>query len=212
MASSEIALCNAALRRIGQKTIASLTDPSELARTVNDLYSEVRDQVLSIHPWNCATRRASLALLADAPPWGFSKAFALPADFLRLVRSEYADDLWRMETIARADGTLTRAIVTDLSQMRIVYIARIADVTLMDAFVQRAIEYRLAAEIADRITGSQEKRQAMESLYRDALDEARFQDSRTAPPTDDLRPSAFLGARIGGGTLHEERRWSNLDV
>lgn len=61
--TTQISICNKALRILGAKTITTLDDETEPARILNDVYDEILDEVLSSHPWNFAIVRANLTEL-----------------------------------------------------------------------------------------------------------------------------------------------------
>lgn len=84
--TSSVSICSNALLRLGDKAIASFTDPSQRATACANLYPETRDAVLRSHPWNCATKRVVLAPLTDAPAFDYLYQFQLPDDWLRTIQ------------------------------------------------------------------------------------------------------------------------------
>jgi len=60
MAIDDKDICNIALTTLGASTITDLTDDNERARKFNEVYSDIRDDLLYSHPWNFATKRAHL--------------------------------------------------------------------------------------------------------------------------------------------------------
>ena len=62
MASSEVAICNSALIKIGAAEITSLSDVNKRAQLCNEQYSKLRDELLRSHPWNFAIARKVLSL------------------------------------------------------------------------------------------------------------------------------------------------------
>lgn len=64
----EIDVCNRALQMIGSRNdIAGLTDENEEAKNCNLLYTQIRDQILSMARWNFARRSFQLQLIKAAP-------------------------------------------------------------------------------------------------------------------------------------------------
>ena len=59
--ASKVDHCNLALRKIGSKTIMSLTDGSTEADLCALMYDFVLDAELRKHPWNFAIREIELA-------------------------------------------------------------------------------------------------------------------------------------------------------
>lgn len=58
--STEVAICNLALSEVVDDTITALTDATPAARKCNQYYAQARDEVLELHPWRFATKRADL--------------------------------------------------------------------------------------------------------------------------------------------------------
>lgn len=100
--TSEIDVANRALQAIGTRTtIAGLNENSPEARQCSISIDTVRDEILRLAPWNCATNYNNLALICAAPgtpenpntgqvqwqkgipppPWSYE--YAYPADCLR---------------------------------------------------------------------------------------------------------------------------------
>jgi hypothetical protein len=85
--------CNTALLCIGGKLIQNLDEASVEAQACKLFLGQARQELLTGHPWNCATRWKPLPLIAEAgkegnPNWPYRYAFALPADCLRVLRLE----------------------------------------------------------------------------------------------------------------------------
>jgi hypothetical protein len=75
--TTDVDIVNAALIRLGERTIASLAEPVKPAQLAGALFADLRDTLLREHPWNFALTRASLVL--PAPAAGrFSGAWLLP--------------------------------------------------------------------------------------------------------------------------------------
>lgn len=60
MTVAAVDLVNHALILLGQETITALTDNSRNARTANQIYTQVRDEVVNAHPWYEAVKREDL--------------------------------------------------------------------------------------------------------------------------------------------------------
>jgi hypothetical protein len=100
--TTEVEVANRALQMIGTRTtIASLTENSPEARQCSIAMEAIRDELLRMAPWNCATNYLPLSLLCaapgtpenpsagtntwqkgtPAPPWTYE--YAYPSDCLR---------------------------------------------------------------------------------------------------------------------------------
>lgn len=85
MAQSDISLCSKALIKLGANTISSFNENTAEAQVARQLYSSVRDGLISAYPWRFATAQVRLPRLADNPTADFAYAYQLPNDFLRVL-------------------------------------------------------------------------------------------------------------------------------
>jgi hypothetical protein len=166
--ASVVDICNGALNQLGASTIISLTEDSKNARLCNARYTQVRDSVFRSHPWNCLQKRVQLAADTDAPAWGFTKQYTLPADCLRILTILDYDADYKIEG---------RKILTDNSTMKILYIGRIEDPNQYDELLRETLSAALAADIAYAVTSSNPTASNMYNLFQDKLKEARFVDA-----------------------------------
>jgi hypothetical protein len=191
--ASVVDICNGALNQLGGTTILSLTEDSKNARICNARYTQVRDALFRTHPWNCLQKRTELAKDTATPAWGFSSAFTLPADCLRLL---YIIDY---DSNHKVEG---RKILSNTDTMKILYIGRITDPNEYDELLRETLSASLAADIAYGVTSSNPVAQNMYTLFQDKLRDARFVDStegqNNAPDlgmTDSIDASTFITSR-----------------
>ena len=166
--ASVVDICNGALNQLGASTILSLTDDSKNARLCNSRYTQVRDALFRTHPWNCLQTRLELAASSDSPAWGFTYAYTLPANCLRLLRVLDYDSNYKVEG---------RKILSDASTMKILYIARITDPNEYDELLRETLSAALGADIAYAVTSNNTTSQNMIVSYQEKLRDARFVDS-----------------------------------
>ncbi|KKN01516.1 hypothetical protein LCGC14_1127040 [marine sediment metagenome] len=57
MAASVVEICNKALLELGEESITLLTDNNKRAEKCNLVYDDIRDSLMSMHPWKFALRR-----------------------------------------------------------------------------------------------------------------------------------------------------------
>ena len=62
MAASDVNICSRSLQELGEEPISALTDNNKRAEKCNLIYSSVRDNLLSMHPWKFALRRVQREL------------------------------------------------------------------------------------------------------------------------------------------------------
>jgi len=166
--ASVVDICNGALNQLGASTILSLTEDSKNARLCNSRYTQVRDALFRTHPWNCLQARLELAASTDSPAWGFTYAYTLPANCLRLLRVLDYDSNYKVEG---------RKILSNASTMKILYISRITDPNEYDELLRETLSAALGADIAYAVTSNNTTSQNMILSYQEKLKDARFVDS-----------------------------------
>ena len=192
--ASTVDICNGALNQLGATTILSLTEDSKNARLCNSRFTQVRDAVFRSHPWNCLQKRVELAADTDAPAWGFSYAYTLPADCLRLLRILDYDSNYKVEG---------RKILSNTSSMKILYIGRITDPNEYDESLRETLSAALGADIAFAVTSNNQTATNMYNLFQDKLKDARFVDSTEGQNidqdlgmSDQIDASTFINSRF----------------
>jgi len=177
--ASEVDICNLALQRLGAKSITALTDDSTNARECNRTYAHARDSELRAHPWNFARKRASLAASSTAPAFEYARAFPLPADFLRLMSNNGRLGLTNQDDLQIEAGNI---LTNDSAPLPITYIAQITDPEAFDQLFTDLLVARIARDLAEKITQSNAKIQAAQTLYTEARSEARRINASERPP------------------------------
>ena len=191
--ASTVDICNGALNQLGATTILSLTEDSKNARLCNSRYTQVRDGVFRSHPWNCLQKRIELAADTTAPAWGFSYAYTLPSDCLRLLRILDYDSNYKVEG---------RKILSNTSSMKILYIARVTDPNEYDELLRETLSAALGADIAFGITSNNQTAQNMYQLFQDKLRDARFVDSTEG---QNIEQDLGMADAIDAGTFINSR-------
>lgn len=170
MATSAVEICNEALALVGAAPITSLGQQTTEARLLNSLYTPTRDQLLTSHPWNFATKRVTLAADADAPTFGWGYRFALPADCLRVLGTDLdSEDKWKIE-----NGFL----LSDSSSVSIKYISKITTEATFSINFCEALAYKLASKIAYPLVQSSTLAKSLFDLYVTHLRDARSMDAQ----------------------------------
>lgn len=191
--ASKVSIANRALSKLGEDRILLLTDNNKAARTINQMYDDVVDAELRRHNWKFALKRSSLPALADAPAWGFSFQYPLPADFIKLVqvnefyaRTNTQQALWSVES---------GLILTNLAApLKVRYVWRVDNPGLYDPLFVEALACRLAMEACETLTQSETKFGRCAEQYKAALSEALRVDSIANPP-DELPAGSWLDSR-----------------
>jgi len=188
MAASPVELCNSALIKIGQERILSLDDNSKTGLLCKQRYEPIRDEMLASHPWNFALVRSDLlGELAASPEWGFSRAFQLPADCLRVLKTDLlVEDDFKVEH---------DAILCDAEFLKILYIRRITDTTKFRPYFDNALAWRLAGELAYSFTQSITVADNCAKQFALAISQARSFDAQEGRP-DRITASSWLNSRL----------------
>ena len=167
MATSNVAIANGALQRLGAKRIESLTQDHPNARSMNAAFEGVRRQLLRKYDWSFAIKRDSLAADGDKTTWGNHNRFGLPNDYIRLLLDDESGSRvdWQIEGLF---------IVTDDSApLDIRYIADIIDPNYFDSLFTEAFECALAAKCCKEITGSETRVGSINEDFDDAIADAK---------------------------------------
>jgi hypothetical protein len=190
MSTTPVSICSAALQMLGEKPFASFTDNSERARVAAGLWDGVRDHVLRSHPWNSAIKREALAPDATAPVFGFSRAFSIPPDCLRVLSiGQYESD----RPAYKIEG---RKILTDEPAVFLRYVFRNEDCGTWDAGLVWGMTTVMRAVFAYPVTQSTSLEQVVEQALRSVLKSARAADALEDTP-DAMDDNPLLMARYG---------------
>lgn len=167
-------LANRALSMLGEAKISDIGDDSvEAARVCNEHVDAVIHEMLRSHRWNCAIDRAILTESADAPVFGYTKAYVLPSDFLRLLTVngesyEAQQQFFEIEANNR--------LLSNWDRCHIRYVKEIP-IVRFDPLMAEATAAKLAMVIAIALTGSESKQQRAFQLYQTAVNNAKAVDA-----------------------------------
>lgn len=184
-------IANFALSMIGDERVASLeTDTSKAAQLCNQHMNEVRRACLVMHPWNFASRRASLPALATAPLSEWTAQYQVPAGCLRVLRvvSDDPHEPWTRE------GDLI--LCNMAAPLGIRYIADFTDVGRFPPLFVRMMAADLAEQLALPLSASQAARNSIAQIGEDIRRRARSVDAAEGTPDPAYAPAGvFVEAR-----------------
>jgi hypothetical protein len=166
---SWVGLCNRALARLGDTSIANLSDGSSAARYCTLLLPEALLSVYSEYDWKSAKKRLELAPNVDAPTYGYDYAFQLPVDFIRLINVD------SIESYSLEGQT----ILSDETSLFITYIA-MPEETAIPGHLQTLISTKLAFLLSTPMTSSEQLAQRLMGEYQMATNRAKDDDSRAS--------------------------------
>lgn len=201
--TSKTDIVNGAAIKLGVQRLATLAEPSELARVASAVFERVARAELRKNAWSFSLTSTSLGRLADPTGGQFAAAFGLPTDLIRLV--QFNDD-WTVYGLSPVTDGLSqpfliegRTLLTNDLTVRIRYVRDLsADTALWDPAFVEAFTCRLAVEMGSTLTKDKQKVRDAQEDYRMALAEAKRTNGIELPPTE--RPdSAWVVSRFARG-------------
>jgi hypothetical protein len=201
MAVSEVAICNSALLKIGGSRINSLTEDSRSAKLCNEQYSKIRDAALASHPWNFALKRAQLAKLVTPPVFGFDNQFQLPADYLRVLKTDLDEPHTHLHlhhhvsTHNHGFKIEGDKLLTDVSEVKILYIFRETNVGVYSPEFDEYLATRLAADLAYPLVQSVSLTERALAQAERVLKDVRSSDAQEGTP-DPIIEDTWINSRI----------------
>ena len=191
--ASVVNMCNSALNLIGASTISALTEDTKNARLCNQRYEPVRNRVFRGHNWNCLIKRVELAQNSTAPVVEYTYAYALPSDFLRVLKIHNGTtDSIASDLDYKVEG---KNIITNQTTVYLVYVSLDEDPNNYDAYLREAISHQLAADLAYAITNNATLAKNYLINADERLREARFVDA-TENSLDTVEANEFTDARL----------------
>lgn len=169
MANSAVDICNSALILVGAERINSLSDANKSARICNEIFDDLRDKLLTHHPWNFAIKRQALAMSSETPVFEYSYQFQVPSDCLRVIDTNLGDDQWHKE------GDF---IVTNFSDVKIKYISRVTDISKWSWGFRDALTYKIAMYLAYSLIQSTTLARDINQNYLIVLRDSKAQDAQ----------------------------------
>lgn len=169
---SDVTIINNALTKVGEAPITSIDEQSSVAKKVKIIFEQKRDNLLRKHPWGFAKERVMLALSSDTPAFGYSKKFILPEDNLRILKIDCVRDF-------NKEGNY---ILTDASQVGLLYIKRVTDANIYDASFVELLSLDLASDLAFSLKGSRTLREDLKNEFERELRLARGYSATEGSP------------------------------
>lgn len=198
--ASQVEIANRALTKLGAARIISFGDDNKQARAISSMFDHVYRSELRTRVWSFTKKRTSLPALATTPAWGFTYEYQLPSDFIRLLQVDeiytgvFLDDYVNSDTSEYAiEGG---KILTDFAApLKIKYCADISDTTQWDVTFVEAIASRLAYELAEDLTQSNQKKADAMSDYQRAMSAAIKSNAIEIPPQQ-VADNTWIMSRI----------------
>lgn len=188
-----VSICSNALLMLGAQTINDFQDQQNLdrAKLCANLYPSQRDSILRAHPWNCCIKRIVLAPLAEAPAFGYSNAFELPADCLRVL--EVGTGGCQIDYLVES-----QTIQADTTVLELRYVFRNESESTWDTHLIDLMTAKMAAVLAYPVTQSTSERDSRAAEFRELMKQAKAADGQEDPPQT-LGDERLLRSRFGNG-------------
>ena len=159
---TDVQICNLALARLGDAKITTLGDATAQAQYCTLFYAQTVEELQTDLDWQFCRKLASVSANATAPAFGYSARYALPADFLRVLRINGIDEDENFSKWEIIGGF----IHTDLTgPIQLDYVASITDTALFPPVFVELLTAKLAAHLALPLTGSKELFGQMVEIY-----------------------------------------------
>jgi hypothetical protein len=200
--TSRLSLYNGALRELGERQLASLSENREPRRMLDAAWDDNAVQrALEAGCWLFASRSQEYTYSPSVEPeWGFRRAFNKPDDFVRTC-GIYGDEYMRIPLTAQQYRDEAGYWFSDLDTLYITYVSNDASYGLaMARWPQSFVKYLealLACDIAQPLKGNRQARTDMEGLMDKRLVEAQSQNAM-AEGAKFLPVSGWVRSRMGG--------------
>ena len=197
--ASKLSLYNQALRELGSRKLASLSEAVETRYHLDDVYDAVLAECLEEGQWNFATRAVEIEHEASIDPaFGFEYAFARPDDFVRLMAIS-ADDTFSAPLQNYTDEA--NYWLADVSPLYIKYVSNDVgygmDLGKWPVSFERYVVLTLANRIAPSVTQSETRTDYLFKMARRAKINARSKDAM-GQPAGRIVPGSWAQSRFGG--------------
>jgi len=202
--TTKLQLFNGALRELGERPLASLTEAREPRRALDAVYDAALLQCLQKAQWKFAVRTVELTPETDIEPaYGYQNAYARPTDWTRTTKIcqdpyqkvpllEY--HLEAAYLYAECDPIYWSYVSNDAG-----YGLNLAD---YPANYTLFVETWLATLIVSRITDDENKEIKLHKLMKRRLTEASSVDAMEAP-TEFPPMGSWVRSRLGTGTYRD---------
>lgn len=184
MATSQLALYNGALRRLGERKLASLTENREPRRLLDDAWDDAaRLYCLQQGLWKFAKRTVKLDYDPDqTPTFGHRYAFGIPSDFVRTI-ALCSDEYFTCPLLDYAEEQ--QFWFASIQTLYISYVSSDPDYGLdlskwPPTFTQW-VEAYLARQVGPKITSAVNRMDALDKEARHLLTDARSKDAMEDP-------------------------------
>ena len=202
--ATKLGLYNGALRELGERPLASLTEAREPRRLLDAVYDAALLQCLQKAQWKFATRTVELTPETDfEASYGYQNLYIRPTDWQRTTKicSDPFQKVPLLEYHIEAGF-----LYADIDPLYWSYVSDDAGygLNLADwpANYTLFVETHLATLIVSRITDNESKEAKLHKLVKRRLTEASSTDAMEAP-TEFAPMGSWVRSRLGSGTYRD---------
>ena len=190
-----ITISNMALSHIGVANIDRMDEASEPARLCKQFFDTARRTTLRKFPWPFATRRQVLGLLTTVPG-DYLYAYRYPTECVAIRKLfdesfRFIPEYQRYKILSDKEG---RVIYTNVENCVCEFTADVKDCDLFDEGFIEALTWKMAADIAFKLTGNQNIQSQCLQAYNAFFDEGSV-DAANEENELDPRLDKFAMAR-----------------
>lgn len=153
--TSSVDICSLALDILKQGAIQSINPPVTVPEKIcARWYDMTRQECLAAHPWKFAIKRDMWTPDAAAPVFGYTYAYNVPADYIRLITvgNDYLGDLVREREVENGQILMTSGTATDGTTIQVRYIYDLTSVTKMSPLFIKYFILQLALNMANKFS------------------------------------------------------------
>lgn len=179
MAITQLGLYNEALRILGERRLASLSENREPRRVLDDIWNDgALDYCLEQGQWNFAMRAVQIDASVTVPAFGFTYAFDKPSDHIRTTGLA-EDEFFNTPLVHTLEEV--GFWFADIDPIYVRYVSKSDsygyDLSRWPATFSKYVAAYLASEAALTLTQSAEKKQLAMALAAQRLLDARSKDA-----------------------------------
>lgn len=199
--TTQLTLYNGALRELGERKLASLTEDRKPRRLLDDVWDGALKANLEEADWKFAMRTSQLTYEPSfTPAFGYTRQFSKPDDFVRLSRM-CVDERFQVPLTSYSEEA--GFWFADLDDIYVSYVSNGAsygsDYSLWPESFVKMFELYLASSIVLSLEQSVSTEEALQKKYNKAKTEAKSKDAM-AGPTQFMPAGTWTQARsIGRG-------------
>jgi hypothetical protein len=178
-------IMNIAVDLLLEAPLASPTQPGKIGNSLRRNFGLALDTELQGHPWNCATVRTKLATTTTAPVFGWTYAFPLPAQTLRVYDLSYngAFEGPSVPYAVENDGADNIVIMTNqAAPLYLKTIRRVQSLGILPPLLCDLIGANLARRVCHSITGKASLLDRINEFYKETERKAKVADAQEGTP------------------------------